>query len=114
MRLVEVRSRSIGVVRWRGALHALRNLCPHQGGPACRGLLRPLLKPDSTVGEIALDEDHLVLSCPWHGWEFDVATGRSLWDDTCRLGKYRVAVERGRVLIEVGGGHARLTREVQN
>jgi nitrite reductase (NADH) small subunit len=113
VRLVEVGRRSIGIVRWRGAVHALRNLCPHQGGPACRGLLRPLLKPDSAIGGIALDEERLVLSCPWHGWEFDVVTGQSLWDDTCKLGKYRVAVESGRVLIEIGGGHGFPSREVQ-
>jgi nitrite reductase (NADH) small subunit len=113
VRLVEVGRRSIGIVRWRGAVHALRNLCPHQGGPACRGLLRPLLKPDSAIGGIALDEERLVLSCPWHGWEFDVVTGHSLWDDTCKLGKYRVAVESGRVLIEIGGGHGLPSREVR-
>jgi nitrite reductase/ring-hydroxylating ferredoxin subunit len=103
VRPVAVAQRTIGIVRWRGSLYALRDRCPHQGGPVCRGLLRPALVAGPAVGDISVDDARLVLSCPWHGWEFDVATGRALGDGGYRIATYRVSEDRGRVLLEVAG-----------
>ena len=44
-----------------------------------------------------------VLRCPWHGWEFDIATGCSLFDPDTKLMSYPVHVENGRILVEIGG-----------
>ena len=72
----------IGVYRVNGNLFAYQNVCPHQGGPACEGLLM------AKVEEINHDEMHIV--CPWHGWEFDLETGDMVADRKFRLKKYEV------------------------
>lgn len=102
-RIVEVGGREIGVVRWREELFALRNICPHQYGPMCRGHTMPLLTGDADEGTIAADEDRPVVVCPWHGWEFDARTGRAAWGpSTYRIKTYPVVVEDGRVLVDAG------------
>src|SRR6201999_1087506 len=95
--------RQVGVIRWRDEFFALRNICPHQYGPVCRGytMLKIVTRPDD-VGTMDVDDDTLVLTCPWHGWEFDVRTGRAAWADVpARLRTFAVQVENGRVLIDV-------------
>ena len=82
-RIVNAGCSSIGVIRAQGRLHAYLNHCPHQGGPVCEGLLihrvEEDIAPDKTYrGMRYVDEVHLV--CPWHGWEFDIVTGRCAGD----------------------------------
>ena len=51
-KIVEAAGRSIGVFNVGGEYFALRNRCPHQGGPLCEGLLWGLLEA-SEPGEFA-------------------------------------------------------------
>jgi nitrite reductase/ring-hydroxylating ferredoxin subunit len=60
--------------------------------PACLHLKGPL-------GEGRL-EDH-VLSCPWHGWQYDVRTGVNEFDRAIQLKTYEVRVEDGQVKVAV-------------
>src|SRR5262249_25516134 len=57
----------------------LRNACPHQGGPLCRGKLSGLAVP-GPPGQYRYLRRGEILRCPWHGWEFDVRTGQSYVD----------------------------------
>ena len=41
-----------------------------------------------------------VLRCPWHGWEFDPASGRCLDDDSMRVAVYPAKAVDGRVLVQ--------------
>ena len=92
-KIVEVAGRSIGVFNVGGAFFALRNRCPHQGGPLCQGPLAGAAV-SSRPGEYEYVRDGEILRCPWHGWEFDVRTGQS-WFDPARLRvrTYEVTVE---------------------
>ena len=46
--------------------------------------------------------DDRVLRCPWHGWEFDLETGRSLLEpDRVGLRTYRVEVRDGLVILRI-------------
>jgi nitrite reductase/ring-hydroxylating ferredoxin subunit len=78
-KIVEIGGRSIGVFNIAGEYFALRNRCPHQGGPLCAGLQLASL---SSVGpgEYERGEAGEVIRCPWHGWEFEIKTGRSWFD----------------------------------
>lgn len=98
--LVEIRGQQVGILKWGGDVFALRNSCPHQLGPLCEGRVRPLLRSDHP-GQVALEEQTPVVSCPWHGWEFDPRTGVSLWDPNYRAARVPVTVAGGRVLLEV-------------
>ncbi|HEV3001449.1 MAG TPA: Rieske (2Fe-2S) protein [Solirubrobacteraceae bacterium] len=101
VREVEVGGRSIGVLNVDGTLYALRNVCPHQGAPLCRGTVGGTMLP-SRPQEWVYGRDGQVLRCPWHGWEFDLTTGRSLIDPArVRVKAYPVAVEEGNVVVEV-------------
>jgi len=70
----------IGVFRVDGAFYAWRNDCPHQGGPVCQGKLmqgtEERLDADRRSLGIHYRAGSLNIVCPWHGFEFDVRTGR--------------------------------------
>jgi nitrite reductase/ring-hydroxylating ferredoxin subunit len=103
--VVRANHREVGVVRYLGEFFGLRNVCPHQGGPLCRGkLIRQ--QDESPPGTIVLSSDQLVVSCPWHGWEFDVRTGRCLYDPSLRVATYVVEARGDRVLATVAPSRA--------
>ncbi|MYC96189.1 MAG: Rieske (2Fe-2S) protein [Caldilineaceae bacterium SB0661_bin_32] len=92
-RIVEVRSRSIGVFNVHGEYYALRSLCPHQGAPLCRGAITGTAR-STAPGEIIWEREGQILRCPWHGWEFDIATGRSVFNPhRLRVRTYDVTVD---------------------
>jgi len=91
-----VGGREIGVIATPDGPRAVRNRCPHQGGPLCRGPVA--LRLEGTPGKYDAG-DRLVLRCPWHGWEFDLQTGRCPDDAAMRVAVYPVRVESGRVLV---------------
>ena len=101
IRTVGVNGREIGIVRWNGAMYAVNNLCTHQSGPVCSGILSGRLIAASPGG-MDLDTSTPILACPWHGWEFDLRTGRALHDAQHRLRIFPVRVENGRVLVDIG------------
>ena len=92
-RIVAVGSRSIGVFNVRGRYYALRNVCRHQGAPLCEGPLTGTTLP-GPPGTFRYGREGDILRCPWHGWEFDVTTGRSIFNPhAVRVRAYPVAVE---------------------
>jgi nitrite reductase (NADH) small subunit len=93
-KIVEVRQRSIGVFNLHGEYYALRSLCPHQGAPLCRGTITGTAR-STKPGEIIWERDGQILRCPWHGWEFDIASGRSVFNPhRLRVRTYDVTVEQ--------------------
>ena len=92
-RIVDVAGRSIGVFNIRGEFHALRSSCPHQGAPLCLGIILGRTEA-SRPFEVVYRDDQDVIKCPWHGWEFDVRTGRSVFNPhRVRVRSYDVTVE---------------------
>ncbi len=97
-RIIPVGGRGgIGVFNVDGRYYALRNRCPHKGGPICLGRLRPHV----TAEDVYTVERHekQVLKCAWHQWEFDLATGQALYDPAVRVKTYRVEVEEGMIVV---------------
>jgi 3-phenylpropionate/trans-cinnamate dioxygenase ferredoxin subunit len=98
-KIVEIGGRTIGVFNVNGTFYALRNLCPHQAAPLCKGHVTGTTLP-SQPGEYKWDRDGEILRCPWHGWEFDITTGRSVFNPhKLRVKTYEVTVERGGELV---------------
>ena len=90
--IVELEGRSIGVFNVNGVFYALRNRCPHQAGPLCVGKVRGTALP-SEPGEYLWVREGEIVCCPWHGWEFDIKTGESVYDPfRCRVRSYEVSV----------------------
>jgi len=97
-RIVKNGAHEIGVFNWQGKFYAYSNMCLHQGGPACEGLImhkvEDVLGPDrSWVGQ-KFSEDKVHFVCPWHGYEYDIKTGECAADRRLRLRSYNV-VRRG-------------------
>lgn len=90
--IVNVHGRSIGIFNVGGTYYALRNRCPHQGAQLCLGLVSPLIQSDAP-GEVRFDDTRPMLQCPWHHWEFDLATGNSYIDPRqTRVRRYPVSI----------------------
>ena len=99
-RIVEVDGRSIGVFNVAGRFYALHNGCPHKGGALCEGPVCGTVLPTEDRS-YAYGRDGEILRCAWHGWEFDIRTGRSLVDPAVRARTYSVTVVDGTVVIAV-------------
>ena len=92
-RIVEAEGRSIGVFNVNGSYYALRNSCPHQAAPLCRGTVTGTTLP-SKPGEYIWAREGEIVRCPWHGWEFDITSGQSVFNPhKLRVKTYKVTVE---------------------
>ncbi len=105
VRLVKVGRVEIGVIRHGNKYYAYRNLCPHQGGPACEGLKLPQVV--DKIGENGIylgqtfDESDIHIVCPWHGYEFHLTDGTHVIDKRLRLKKYEVVARDGEIYVAV-------------
>lgn len=97
-RIIPNGNSEIGVFRIKGELVAYLNLCGHQGGPACEGLImakvEEVIAEDKTYQGMRFNHDEMHVVCPWHGWEYDLATGEMVADRKFKLRRYEV-VEKG-------------------
>jgi nitrite reductase/ring-hydroxylating ferredoxin subunit len=98
---VEVDGVAVVVARTpKGEVHVLRDRCSHAGARLSRGRLLQKVSGDE-VGAYVLCEDEYVVRCPWHGYEYDVETGRCIADARRdRVRTYEVTVDDGVVFIE--------------
>ena len=96
--LVEVKRHSIGLFNVNGSYVAALNMCPHELAPVCRGRVSGTTLP-SAPGEYRWGREGEILTCPWHGWEFDLLNGKMLADNRVRLRLYPVTVEDDTVYI---------------
>ncbi len=83
-KIVEAEGHSIGVFRLADGWYALSNSCLHRGGPVCTGTL-----------------EGTTLTCPWHGYQYDITTGQLLLDRSSCLPTYKVLVQDAEVYVEV-------------
>lgn len=103
--IVEVAGREIGIFNIDGELFALRNRCPHLGGPLCEGPVLGLVY-SSEPGDVRFDASKQLITCPWHGWEFDVKTGQSYFNPRLRARRFQVESQQGDALTDDLGGEA--------
>ena len=100
VRMLEVDGHRVGLYRVAGNLHALANRCPHRGAPLCAGMIATPLEADGAT--VMLGPRHSVVRCPWHKWEFDIATGRCLVDTRLRVRRYAVHLDGADVVVTLG------------
>jgi len=96
---------TLGVFRFGGRLYAYENVCAHQGGPACQGRIvsrvRERLDDQQRSLGTAFDDATMHIVCPWHGFEYDVTTGRHPGRPDYALRAVAVSEENGRVRVSV-------------
>ena len=99
-KIVDVAGRSLGVFNLGGEYFAIRNRCPHQGGPLCVGQATGFITSGGP-GEYEYSRQGEIIRCPWHGWEFDVRTGQSYCDPRrFRARAYPATVEPGAAVVK--------------
>jgi nitrite reductase (NADH) small subunit len=98
-RVVTVEGRRVGVISVGDDFYAVSDRCPHMGASMCTGSLSGTFLP-SEPHELRYGLDQRVLRCPWHGWEFDLESGRSLLEPRrYGLRTYRVTEDDGQVVL---------------
>lgn len=98
--LVKVEGREIGVFNVDGEYFAMGNRCPHNGASLCKGRIVGLVEA-SEPGAYQFSRRGELLRCPWHGWEFDLRTGKSRCEpDRTKVRSYDLKVEAGDALVE--------------
>jgi nitrite reductase (NADH) small subunit len=80
---VTVGDQVVAIFNVDGTLYALDGICRHSGGPLAKGRLS---------GQ--------VITCPWHGWQFDVTTGRHCLAPRIRTDCFAVVAEGEDVFVE--------------
>jgi nitrite reductase (NADH) small subunit/3-phenylpropionate/trans-cinnamate dioxygenase ferredoxin subunit len=81
---IEVRGVLIALCNVEGRVYALDNTCPHAGGPIGEGTL---------TGEL--------ITCPWHGWRFNVRTGERPENPDFKLARCQVRIEDEEVQVAI-------------
>jgi len=93
-RIIDADGVSVGVFSIDGEFYALRNSCPHQGAPLCRGKILAAMKASEPF-QMTLGDEPEIIKCPWHGWEFNFKTGQSVFNPhKVRVRTYEVTVEQ--------------------
>ncbi len=77
-------TKPICVANVNGTITAMDNICLHRGGP---------------LGQGVIEGNKIV--CPWHGWQWDPATGEAAHNPQARVSVYPIAIEDGEVWIEL-------------
>lgn len=99
-KIVEIGGRSIGVFNVNNNYVAVLNICPHELAPICRGRVSGTTLP-SQPNEFRWGREGEILFCPWHGWEFDLLTGKALADRRKRLHLHTVTIEDDVIYVTV-------------
>jgi nitrite reductase (NADH) small subunit/3-phenylpropionate/trans-cinnamate dioxygenase ferredoxin subunit len=76
--------RHVAVFRLGDEFFALDNMCLHRGGPLCEGSI-----------------EHNVVTCPWHGWSYEIMTGTMIQDPRVGVSKHDVRVDGGAVSVRL-------------
>lgn len=97
-KIVTVKGQEMGIFNIKGNYYALLNRCPHQGAPVCLGEISVARLP-SGPNEHRRGREGEILRCPRHGWEFELATGRSLCAPQIRMERFTVATEGSDIII---------------
>ena len=78
--VAEVNGKILAVFNVDGNFHVIDNTCTHRGGPLGEG-----------------DVEGSVVTCPWHGWQFDVRTGACVNNPSSKVESYQVKVDGAEV-----------------
>ena len=109
-KFLTIDERPIAVFNIKGEFFGLLNRCPHQGAALCEGPLIGLAQ-STDPGDITYTRLGEILRCPWHGWEFDLRTGKSHCDPHRLFTRqYKTSVERETAAPD-GCGDGGLTAE---
>ena len=97
----EIEGREIALFKLEDGYHAALNYCIHQAGPLCEGKLMGHTVPQDDGWSWGYDDENKYVTCPWHGWKFDLTTGENVDSDEYSVPIYDTAVENGDIYVEL-------------
>ena len=101
-RVYRVGTFEVGIFRRGDRIFAWENRCPHAGGPVCQGKIyrkvEEVLAADRKSLGLRFGSTSQIV-CPWHGFEFDIATGRHPGDARFRLKPVDASVRDGNIYV---------------
>ena len=84
IREVQVEGKLIALANVGGTFYAISNTCLHRGGPLGQGVL-----------------EGKTLTCPWHGWQFDVTTGKANMNPNAGVPCYATELRGEEVFVDL-------------
>ncbi|RWD28726.1 Rieske (2Fe-2S) protein [Mesorhizobium sp.] len=100
-RIVSFDRLSVGIFQLEDGYAALLNLCPHRAGRLCEGPVCGTTRQTDTA-EFIYERAGELIRCAWHGWEFDIRSGKCLVDDKLKARTFPVHVEGDDIFVELG------------
>jgi nitrite reductase/ring-hydroxylating ferredoxin subunit len=85
IRELQVEGKAVAVANVAGKIYAINNTCLHRGGPLGQGSL-----------------EGKVVTCPWHGWQYDVTNGKVVQNPAAAVDCYRTEVRGEDIFIDLG------------
>jgi nitrite reductase (NADH) small subunit len=85
IREFQLEGKVVAVANVAGKLFAINNVCLHRGGPLGQGEL-----------------DRQIVTCPWHGWQYDVTMGKLVTNPAVGVETYPVEVRGEDIFIDIG------------
>ncbi len=84
----QVEGKTIAIANVAGKFHGISNTCLHRGGPLGQGTLQGT-----------------VVTCPWHGWSFDVTSGKVSHNEAVGVACYAVEIRGDDIFVDTGAAH---------
>ena len=84
IREVQLDGKAIALANVGGSFYAINNTCLHRGGPLGQGTL-----------------EGKVVTCPWHGWQYDVTTGKTAMNPSVGVACYPTEVRGEEIFVDV-------------
>jgi nitrite reductase/ring-hydroxylating ferredoxin subunit len=85
IREFQIEGKAVALANVGGTIYAINNTCLHRGGPLGQGQL-----------------DGKVVTCPWHGWQFDVTDGKAVQNPGAAVDCYPIELRGEDIFVDVG------------
>lgn len=85
VREFQIEGKAVALANVGGKIYAINNTCLHRAGPLGQGTL-----------------DGKVVTCPWHGWEFDATTGKVMGNLQAGVDCYTTEVRGEDIFVDLG------------
>ncbi|QPC95196.1 Rieske 2Fe-2S domain-containing protein [Mesorhizobium sp. INR15] len=100
-RIVTFGRMSVGIFLLNDGYAALLNICPHRAGQLCQGPICGTTKRTDRA-EFIYERAGELIRCAWHGWEFEIRTGKCLVDERLKARTFAVHVDGDDIYVELG------------
>ncbi|MFD1987715.1 Rieske (2Fe-2S) protein [Mesorhizobium newzealandense] len=100
-KIVTIGRMSVGIFLLDDGYAALLNICPHRAGQLCLGPVSGTTRQTDRA-EFVYERAGELIRCAWHGWEFDIRSGKCLVDEKLKARTFPVHIDGDDIYLEMG------------